>query len=238
MNPDKIYRFENRHYEYVVKDAHYLIEEAIKRYPGNVAVAVSGGKDSVPLGHLVKQHCDPLIIWNDSGLELPESREIIEQLCKQLDCQLAIAKGDAINVWSANKGFRNDAKVDRECIINPTISVLKQYDISLEFVGLREEESKGRKIIIRKYGGIHQNKKWGCATAWPLRKWKAQDSLAYIDEFNLPLHPAYNRVFGKERHEIRVSWVYDGMWANRGSAIYCRKFYPKIYLKLREVGIL
>jgi len=239
MNLDKLYRLNNaRHYQSVQDDAHRLIETAINRHPGNVAVAVSGGKDSVPLAHLVTQHCDPIIIWNDSGLELPESRDVVTALSQKLHCPLVIASGQAKKVWAENRGLDNARIVDRETILKPTQKALKEHNIALEFVGLREDEARGRKIIIRTHGGILENKKWDVVTAWPMRKWKAADCLAYIDEHALPLHPAYSRKFGKSREDIRVSWVYDGTWRNHGSEEYCRRFYPEIYRELREIGLI
>jgi 3'-phosphoadenosine 5'-phosphosulfate sulfotransferase (PAPS reductase)/FAD synthetase len=110
--------------------------------------------------------------------------------------------------------------------------------IDLEFVGLREAESKIRRILIRKYGPIHNSKRWGRFVAWPMRRWTAEDSLAYIDEHNLPLHPAYLRVKFAERQKIRVSWLYDDQWAADDSAELCRRYYPRVYAKLKREGII
>lgn len=239
MNPDKLYRSVNDvHYRQVISDAKMIIRNAIDRNgTGNIAVAVSGGKDSTAMAHLVRQYCEPIMLWNDSGLELPESKDVIQKLSDMLKCRIIIAKGDAISAWQKNMA---DGKtdVDQTALFGPSQQAIKDNGISLEFVGLREDEAKARKMLLRSRGAIFQNKRWGCMTAFPMRKWKSEDCLAYIDEHNLPLHPAYTRTEWKEREKIRVSWVYDDRWESEGQSEYCRKYYPKIYRQLKDIGII
>lgn len=239
MNPDKLYRNASREqYHKAVSDAKMIIRNAIeKNGEKNIAVAVSGGKDSTAMAHLVCQFCKPVLLWNDSGLELPESKDIVETLADMLGCRLIIAKGDAISAWKQNmKDGKTD--VDQKALFGPSQKAIAENGITLEFVGLREDEAKARKMLLRSRGAVFQNKRWGCLTAFPMRKWKSEDCLAYIDEFSLPLHPAYTRTEWKERHKIRVSWVFDDRWENEGQAEYCRKYYPAVFRQLREAGII
>lgn len=236
VNQDKLYRQSNsKQYNYAINDARKLIEKAIS-IEGKKAVAVSGGKDSVAMAHLVNGYCKPILIFNDSGLEPPESIVIIEKLAKQLDCELKIAKADALSFY-CEKHELSQNDVDK--IINkPTLKILEENDIALEFVGLREKESIPRRILIRKNKGLHYNKKWGCNTCYPMRKWTAEDCYAYIDEYDLPLHPAYLRTEWQKRESIRVSWIYDDQWIGNGQVEYCRKYYPETYRKLRDLRII
>jgi 3'-phosphoadenosine 5'-phosphosulfate sulfotransferase (PAPS reductase)/FAD synthetase len=228
------------HYKAVIRDAKYVIRRALAEHPGPMAVAVSGGKDSVAMAHLVAEFCHPFILWNDSGLELPESGNVVQALAEKLGCELIIAKGDGMEIKLAKeRGEKGAARKDtaREALVLPTIRALHAHGIVLEFVGLRSNESQGRRDIIKRYGPVHDNKGWQVVTAWPMRNWHSEDCLAYIDEFGLPLHPAYLRGDPDKRASIRVSWVWDSLRDNDGGLEYIRRWYPDIFRRLREAGV-
>jgi len=243
MIEDRAYRLSHvAHYQSVIDDAHRIVRDCVARYPGQIAVAVSGGKDSVSMAHIVAQYCDPLVIWNDSGLELPESEGVVRAVCDQLGLELAVATGDALNI-KLDKGrynaHRTAAGTDNLAIIGPVRKVIQECGVVLEFVGLRSSESRTRRIVITKIGPVYQSKRWGCAVAWPMRRWDGSDSLAYIDEHGLPLHPAYDREWGKsERHERRVSWLWDSNRERWGEFEYLRRFYPLVWARLQQEGII
>lgn len=239
MNPDAMYRNANSSkYRYAVANAKIIIRNAVMEYGDkDIAVAVSGGKDSTAMAHLVCQFCKPILLWNDSGLELPESEGVVTKLADMLKCRLIIAKGDAETVWKQqNEGHK--VNIDERSLFGPSQKAIKEHGIKMEFVGLREDEAKVRKRLLKMRGSIFYNKRWGCITAFPMRKWKSADCLAYIDEHGLPLHPAYLRTEWQEREKIRVSWVYDDNFESSGSSEYCRKYYPEIFRRLREKGII
>lgn len=194
------------------------------------------------MAHIVAQHCKPLIIWNDSGLELPDSLGIVLKLCEQLGLELAIAKGvdalERIAERGADADRENPDILTNEAIIQPVLAVLRARGIALEFVGLRMDESRTRRMLLGRYGPVHQSVRWGCGIAWPMRWWKGADVLAYIDQHNLPLHPAYTRTDWQARNDIRVSWAWDPTRDNKGDTNYLRKFYPATYRALRDKGVI
>jgi phosphoadenosine phosphosulfate reductase len=222
-----------RQYKRAVNDAHAIIEAALARIGGNgrVAVGVSGGKDSVAMCHIVAQHCRPVIIYNDSGLEMPESIDVVRALAQQLGLELHIAKGDAISLELAGKN-------SDMAIVKPIQQAHKDLGIELEFVGLRMSESKRRRMVIGAMGPIYQSRRWGCLVAWPMRYWTAADVFAYLDEYSLPVHPAYYRQWDGDRDNIRVSWVYDSDRDRLGAVEYVRRYYPSLYNKLSVLGVI
>ena len=240
MLEDRLYRItRKKEYCAAVHDAQAVIRRALRLHPGPVAVAVSGGKDSVAMAHLVSTQCKPLLLFTDSGVEPPESEGVVRDLAERLGLPLAIGRADAI-AWVQEKGrpAAEGTAIDRACILKPTLEILKKNEIALEFVGLREEESKKRRALIRSRGPVMVTKRWGCATAFPMRRWKAADVFAYIDEHSLPLHPAYSRTDWEDRYAIRVSWVWDTDFEAKGSTAYLRKYYPDLFRRLRDAGIL
>ncbi|MCX8016468.1 MAG: phosphoadenosine phosphosulfate reductase family protein [Rhodocyclaceae bacterium] len=199
---------------------------------GRVAVGVSGGKDSVAMAHIVAQYCKPIVIYNDSGLEMPESLDVVRDLASRLGLELHIAAGDAITLELS--GHRN-----YDAIVKPVQQAIRDLGVELEFVGLRCCESRNRRMLIGRYGPIHRSSRWGCLIAWPMRYWSSADVFAYIDEHNLPLHPAYMRSWcGIDRNSIRVSWAYDPDRHEDGDGEYLRRYYPSLYHRLKSVGLL
>lgn len=234
---DALYRqTQARHYASVQRDAREIIARAVAMADGGpVAVGVSGGKDSVAMAHLVAQQCRPAIIYNDSGLETPESIDVVRALCDRLDAPLHIAKGDAMAVKMAGLV---GAAVDEATIVRPVRAKLAELGIALEFVGLRSCESKRRRFVLRKHGPIYASKRWGCLIAWPMRAWTGADVFAYLDEHGLPMHPAYARVSHEDRDMMRVSWAYDSTRERLGEVEMVRRHYPALFRMLRERGII
>jgi 3'-phosphoadenosine 5'-phosphosulfate sulfotransferase (PAPS reductase)/FAD synthetase len=233
MNRDAIYRRAcAAQYGRVQSDAHAIIAQAIAQAGGGlVACGVSGGKDSVAMLHLVLQHCRPAVIFNDSGLETPEARPIVEGLCQRFGLDLHVAQGDAVELAAAGEDTN-------KAIFGPVTKTLREIGAALEFVGLRSAESKRRRMVIGRLGPIYASKRFGCLIAWPMRQWTAADVFAYLDEHDLPMHPAYARASDEQRDSVRVSWAYDPDRERHGEAEFTRRTYPELYRKLKELGII
>lgn len=244
---DALYRSANRtKYLRVVSDAHAVVIDALRNFGEPAVVAVSGGKDSVAMTHVVAQHCRPIIMWNDSGLEMPESGDIVHRLAKQLRLSLEVAKGDGmiIKLSKTRDEIVDDESMDdasgdtaRRCMIDPQREMLRKLNAMVEFVGLRMNESRKRRMLIGHNGSWIRSNMWGCGVAWPMRYWGADDVFAYIDEYSLPLHPAYSRVFGQQRNNIRVSWIWDSARTGDGGMEYMRRYYPELWRRLRTIGM-
>lgn len=236
---DRLHRLANaRSYRAVIDDAHRIVQQALERYGEPAAVGVSGGKDSVAMCHIVAQYCRPTIIWNDSGLELPESESVVRDLAQRLGLTVVVARGaDALAMQVAlgpEQSRMQVRQIDETCIAAPVRDALREIGAKVEFVGLRAKESRRRKMVLAKYGPIYESKRWGCAIAWPMRRWSAADVFAYIDEHNLPLHPAYARTEWAERDSIRVSWAWDPSRERLGEMEYLRRYYPGLYHRIRS----
>ena len=222
-----------------IRNAEEIIRVALLQCK-NPAIALSGGKDSVAMAGLVCKFCSPKIIWNDSGLELPESKSIIYEIADRFGLEIIVAKGCAIEEAEAiGRGelSRYDKKVINsiDTIINPVRKALIEHGIDLEFVGLRKKESIKRRMLLSQYGPIHYSKKWGIKIAWPMMNWDGRDCLAYICENNLPIHPAY--LMASDPAMARVSWAFDTAREAPAETEVVRRNYPEIYRKLREAGL-
>jgi phosphoadenosine phosphosulfate reductase len=243
---DRLHRHAHaRSYRAAINDAHSIVRDALTVFGEPAAVGLSGGKDSVAMCHIVAEHCRPVIIWNDSGLELPESEGIVLTLAARLGLDVVVARGvDAFErsieiaaETSSNREGRLQ-RLDEHAIMHPVRDALVRVGAKVEFVGLRSAESRRRKIVIAKHGPICKSKRFGCGIAWPMRRWSAADVFAYIDDHGLPLHPAYSRTGWAERDEIRVSWLWDISRESKGDLEYLRRYYPDVYQRVRTAGLV
>jgi phosphoadenosine phosphosulfate reductase len=235
---DRLHRSVNAYsYRRAISDAHRIVEIALERFGEPAAVGLSGGKDSVAMCHIVAQHCRPQIIWNDSGLELPESESIVRAVAAQLGLSVIVAKGrNALTTqleWGMEKSKKKVKTIDEQCIVSPVREVLRDLGIRVEFVGLRAQESRRRKMVLAKHGAMYLSQRWSCGIAWPLREWKTADVFAYIEEHGLPLHPAYARTNWSDRDSIRVSWAWDPSRERIGDMEYLRRFYPQLFHRIK-----
>lgn len=233
MNRDQLYRLRHRsRYQRALEDARAIIAQGLQRAAGRaVAVAVSGGKDSTALAHLVAQQCPGLrLLWNDSGLEMPETGPLLQQLAARLEAPLIVTHAPPRSLVEAVREVTDeDAPRVR--------AALAAHGIAVEFVGLRSDESARRRRVIARLGPMYTSATWGCEVVWPLRRWSTADVFGYIDEHDLPLHPAYTRDPLIDRDAIRVSWVVDLGREKLGSVEHLRRHYPQLYQQLRAGGL-
>ncbi|MBA7558656.1 Phosphoadenosine phosphosulfate reductase [subsurface metagenome] len=68
---------------------------------GKAAVMWSGGKDSTALLHMVQeQQSDVIVLWNNTGVEFPETWPFIKQIRHDWNLNLHIARPkDGVNFW-------------------------------------------------------------------------------------------------------------------------------------------
>lgn len=92
----------NQPAEQKLKHAHSLIEEALSR--GKAAIAWSGGKDSTVLLHMVRQHApDILVVWNNTGVEFPETYKFVMQMKEEWNLNLIVAKPKVTFWWCVDR---------------------------------------------------------------------------------------------------------------------------------------
>jgi len=236
----KLYRQTNSYrYSKRIREAEKIIQHALSQ-SRNPAIALSGGKDSVAMAGLVLKYCKPIIIWNDSGLELPDSKNVVFSIAATYGLKVVIAEGCAMDeAEQVGRGelSRTNRRVmmSIDTITEPVKKVIKENNIDLEFVGLRKKESINRRMLLSQYGPIHESKKWETVIAWPMMNWEGKDCLAYICENDLPIHQEY--LESDNPAESRVSWVFDKTREAPAETEKIKRRHPDIYRRLREVGL-
>ena len=158
-----------------------IIQEALEI--AHAYVAVSWGKDSVVMLHLVQSICPDVLAFHYGSIEsstgiVSNFPEVIKAYRDKFptNYQELIAEPE----WA----FTPDTVRDR-------IQSIIDHRYQVAFVGVRAEESKYRRMAISQYGVIHQyksDKLWRC---FPLSYWQTADIWAYTCKYDLPFLDAY-----------------------------------------------
>lgn len=239
-------------YEDKVEMAHEAIKEALKQFK-HPAVSSSFGKDSTVLLHLVLQYNPNIpVIFNNTGVEMRETLEFKERLTKEWNLNLIETK-PKMSFWEIVKRYgypsiRFGGKLKKQLVEkgltqnkgtpacckylkeNPAKEAIRKYSIDGLFVGLRWDESYLRRWYIIKTGMMSYVKSWKVWKCYPIAYWSELDIWRYIEENNLPLNAAYEKV---DRVGCVVCTAYLG-WEED-----MKKLYPGLYKKIaKDLGII
>lgn len=96
---ERLQELYNQPMEQKLQHAQELIGTALSK--GNAAVAWSGGKDSTVMLHLVlQQKPDVLVVWNNTGVEFPETYKFVMRMKNEWNLNLVVAKpAPGVNFW-------------------------------------------------------------------------------------------------------------------------------------------
>jgi len=170
-------------------------------------VSFSGGKDSQVTLDLVSRVIPPddfMVIYSDTGMEIPSSLEIWEKTKKyytsnypQLRFHLAQnPQKDTVKLWES---FGLPSRIHRWCCTVTKTAPLyrdlkhlkrngKQPNV-LVFEGVRAEESPARAKYDRKIG--KNVKHAGVINASPIYYWNTAEVFLYLFKRNLPINEGY-----------------------------------------------
>lgn len=187
------------------------------RATDNVAVAFSGGKDSLVALHLALQiKPDIPVLFVNTGIEFPESLEYTRQLEEKWNLNFHEANAK-VNFWKlaeekglpvagrGNSTFMRDlseksgVKLSNACCHQmkeaPARQFYREHDIEGTVTGLRVSESMMRKLNFADYGALRYSSIYRTLISWPLYAWLDEDIFKYISKNNLPLNPIYEKEY-------------------------------------------
>lgn len=143
--------------------------------------AFSGGKDSSVLLHLARGLAPGLpAIYGDDEWLLPETAAILDATPGLLRIPMRVRHAE----W-----FEAHADDGTEAAA-PTWAADLGYDGAL--VGLRADESVGRRRLLAARGPLFHNARRGLWQCCPLRDWSARDIWTYIQAYDVPYNAAYD----------------------------------------------
>ncbi len=178
-----------------------------------VAVAFSGGRDSLVALHLARQlKPDIPVMLVNTTIEFPESLAYVRQLA--LDWQLNYHEvRPRVNFWRlteeqglpvagrGNTTFMRDlsqasgVKLSNSCCRRmketPARQFYREHGVEGVVTGLRVSESLMRKLNFADYGALRYSGTYNTLISWPIYAWTDRDIAAYVERHALPLNPIY-----------------------------------------------
>lgn len=172
------------------------IKEIRNSVPGKnkILVSFSGGKDSlVILGLAMAANLNFSVIFNDTGLEYPQTIEYVNKICKEFKLDLIKASAGDI-FWNMVKEMGPPAKDYRWCCkvcklapIQKSINATGKIAYTLD--GRRHYESFSRSgLNLTERNPFVSNQILIC----PIRNWSALDVWLYILWKQFPYNPIYD----------------------------------------------
>ena len=190
----------------------------------NPYVAWSTGKDSTVILGLTREIKDVVAVHMDSGVELPGTKEVREQVDNVIHHESKQTFLDVAEQFGLNSKETRKADFFAE--------LEDYYNFDGVIMGLRTEESNARKYNAKR-GAIYQ-KKNGQYACNPILNWTTTDVFAYLFSNDLPVHPHYLMPGPFPTEERRVgSYVSSrNRGAEYGRFVKLKYFYPELYRDL------
>jgi phosphoadenosine phosphosulfate reductase len=172
-----------------IKKSRMIIKKAIKKFgTGKTAVAITGGKDSTVLAHLIKTIFGKVPIkayFGDTTYHFKEVYEFRELLSKKWKIEFVIGRPGKID-----KKIRGDR--ERCCHAlktRPLNETIKKQGWQAVMAAIRwdEQESRSRE----KY--FSPREKPPHVRVHPLLAWTEKDIWDYIKKYKLPVNPLYEK---------------------------------------------
>ncbi len=191
----------------------YLIKQAIKRHGEDIAVSCSFGKDSLVVLHMaLKYKPDIKVVFNNTGIEFPETIALKNKLKRKWKLNLIETKPYKKNFWACLKEYglptgKSGARVNGanwpKCCYYlkemPMRLVCREEGIKGYLTGITADESWNRRNVIRMCGQRYYVKKGDVFKYHPIAHWTVQEVWEYIHANKIP----YNQMY------IKYDAIYD-----------------------------
>jgi len=180
--------------QYRVRQSLRILGLADKIFSGNLAIAFSGGKDSLVALHVALQvNPDIPVIFNNTTVEFPETVSFVHSLAKEWGFNLRVTQPD-VPFFTATKERGWATHDDRWCCRpykdEPAFGFLSENKIAAEITGTTRTES----IYRRSLTPVKMPKKNpGIIRVNPIYDWNEWETWTYIREQKLPYNPLYDK---------------------------------------------
>jgi len=171
-----------------IKQSLKIITFGLKKYPRKIAIAWSGGLDSMVLLHLTRSVIGDKgylpVLFIDSGYEPKETYELLQKLIKYW--QLSVIR--ITDKFTLRQIRKMKSKTKRKGLmmkmkIRALKKAIKEYRLKAIFAGIRWEEQEAYQSEV--YVSPRKNH----IRFYPLLHFTRKDILSYIKQFDIPHRP-------------------------------------------------
>lgn len=215
-----------------------LLADALSRHRPHVSL--SGGKDSTVALHLARE-ADPSIpaAHFDSGGEHPATKEHVLSSFENVRVFLPrVSYIELLRIAYGSGVYIPSGELMRYIIEEPSERAFAELGTESYIIGLRAEESRGRRMSALAHGEVYEPEGGGGrARIAPLLFWSWKDVWAAMLLFDLPAHPAYaERLPGESLADMRVGVITD-LASEHTPATLARlaHFDPAAYARLKAL---
>jgi len=204
-------------------------------------VAWSGGKDSTALAHLVTRLYPETEIWSEKDdCDFPGEYEYVKMVGEKYNFNLKITFCDSL--WQAIQDQKIDICEDLHSRGTAFSDQFFYSEVAKQearhdgcFLGLRDQESRGRRLNTYMRSAIYQ-KKNGKYICNAIHHWSAVDVFSYLVSHEIPILDVYFKTkFMGHPTKIRKSWMLPSHQASQGYCSWLRYYYPEMFEQLKAL---
>lgn len=213
----------------------------IAQAAGPLGVAFSGGKDSTVVLDLVRREWpDAPAGWYDDGAQLADTVAFISGVPNVM--RYPADGGGLIELcrqngyWGREPLSPTPRRVDfgKVLISIPAQKFAEEYSLKTMALGLRQEESVRRRIVLRRNGESYFVKEDNLYHLCPIAGWTVEDIWAYIAVHGVSYNPAYDKMaeLGITREHQRIGPGLGTMTAGFGFFVYLKQLDLELWNRL------
>jgi len=218
-------------YHYRVAQAQRLVKDTLAK-SDNPYIAFSTGKDSLVMAYLVwEQAPDAPAVYFDADCSYPESRELLQQIAQEHPLTIWPTEPllDTFERLGGPTAQGIEYQTMKSTVYEPIERLLNEFHFDCSFVGLRAEESWGRKQLQRYRGGLFWHKQWSLWECCPVISWGYNDIWAYVVSNKLEYCKVYDRLWDAPEEDQRLSYWAGETKHRYGRWAWLRQLYPGLY---------
>jgi len=182
-------------------DTNAIIKHHLDEFNGKTVVSFSGGKDSTLVLYLIRQFEPNIdVVFNDTGVEYPETKEFVFSLQKDWQLNLLVVP-PLKSFWQCwdeygtrRKKSGQHKRLARCCYWlkeKPMIQAIKAHGWLGMFTGNTAVENRQRMFVAKHKGTCYHNKQWNLCKIHPILWWTEEEVWAFTRANSLPINPLY-----------------------------------------------
>ena len=217
-------------------------------------LAYSGGIDSECCARLFKDEIkngEVRVMWNDTLVELPETRKTVENFEKEFGIKVLrltpigwsfkkVVETYGLPMYARSAYFDKRLATERCCFHlkkEPPKHMTEKIEVLI--MGLRIKESRYRAKAIFRYGDHYYSKSTSQWRVYPVAYWTTDDAWAYQAKEKFPYNPIYDYTnMGKKGmfklSDGRIYQIRTGCWScpqgiRLGYLEWLKAYYPRYH---------